>query len=361
MSLKTLQNLDRTETQKGKDMMYPVAKQKSPQTIHGTFTLPGDPTRPFIHTTTPLSITRSFSTILVTSHQPAVPSTNPANDFFPAEDASLPLSKESCFQATLSFKSPFPPRLSSSTSSSSTTTIDEQTPPVQTRFSHILLARKPEEWPLCPSADIDIFVNMARERDAENPATSSTFPAVEMRKVAMSELHNRGRALHERTELVIYRLREDGSHALPLEDEEAHHHALLHAYAVDRNGLLMLANNVGLGEGGLEAAGTLAWTFVLHVSPAGCKFGGGAGAGYCRDAPRNHHNPKKAVAWREYATNGWWVQEITFPRVGSGRGVVMSKVWSPWGVHVATMYQDGSVRGNRPWDGAEGERVGGKL
>ena len=41
---------------------------------------------------------------------------------------------------------------------------------------------------------------------------------------------------------------------------------------------------------------------------------------------------------------GWWVQEAIFPRVEAGRAIIMSKIWSPEGIHVATEYQDGIIR-----------------
>ncbi|KAK7995396.1 hypothetical protein PG990_014169 [Apiospora arundinis] len=40
----------------------------------------------------------------------------------------------------------------------------------------------------------------------------------------------------------------------------------------------------------------------------------------------------------------WWIQEATFPRVEANRCVVMSKIWSPRGKHVATEYQDGIIK-----------------
>jgi acyl-CoA thioesterase len=136
-----------------------------------------------------------------------------------------------------------------------------------------------------------------------------SFPIVDMKKVDMSSF-NKGKPLHERRELILYRLLEP----LPAE-EDANSHIVVHAYTVDRNGLLMLGNQMGMGKKFGRAA-SLSYSLVVHV------------------------NADEAVMKGE----GWWVQEVMFPRAAAGRGIVESKIWSPEGLHVATEYQDGLVQ-----------------
>jgi acyl-CoA thioesterase len=144
-----------------------------------------------------------------------------------------------------------------------------------------------------------------------------------MRKVDMSA-YNAGRDVHERRELVLYRLRPP---PLPTNDKErdgwewdANAHVAAHAYIADRNGLLMVANHIGFGFT-LTRAASLSYSFVMHVG--------------AEQAVMRHHDDGE---------DGWWIQEAWFPRSGAGRGIVESKIWSPAGVHVASEYQDGLVQ-----------------
>ncbi|KAL2142562.1 hypothetical protein VTI28DRAFT_1065 [Corynascus sepedonium] len=262
-------------------------------TIHGYFTRPGIPTRPFLYNVTPLTASRTFSTLSVTAFQPTQPSTNPQGDHFPLSDATLPLSPPS-FTAMCSFKLPEPDSQGVST----------QEAPPQDRFASILSSRAPEAWPPVPPVDITGLVELVGTDEAGN------FPVATMRKVDMTA-YNVGRPVHERCELMLYKL-----HA-PLPTSDANAHIVAHAYVADRNGLLVVGNHVGFGHAFSRAA-TLSYTFVVHV------------------------NPELAVMREE---DGWWVQEMYFPRVAAGRGIVESKIWSPTGVHVASEYQDGLVQG----------------
>jgi len=40
----------------------------------------------------------------------------------------------------------------------------------------------------------------------------------------------------------------------------------------------------------------------------------------------------------------WYVQEVSTDRLGDGRGVHRSRIWSEEGVHVASSMQDGLIR-----------------
>ncbi|KAK4039400.1 thioesterase-like superfamily-domain-containing protein [Parachaetomium inaequale] len=274
-------------------------------TIHGYFTRPGIPTRPFLYTVTPLTASRTFATLSITAHQPSQPSTNPQGDHFPLADATLlPLSPPA-FTAICSLKRPEPDSHSVST----------QEPPPQQRFAAILSTRAPSAWPPAPPIDITGIVEQA---GADQPGK---FPVATMRKVDMTA-YNEGRPVHERRELLLYRLikplppSEDG------EEEDANAHVAAHTYVADRNGLLMAGNHIGFGHSFGRAA-SLSYSFVVHVNAAEAVMRDGEG------------DDKE----------GWWVQEMWFPRAARGRGIVESKIWSPRGVHVATEYQDGLVQG----------------
>ncbi|KAJ4287059.1 hypothetical protein N0V88_007825 [Collariella sp. IMI 366227] len=266
-------------------------------TIHGFFTRPGDRTRPFIYNVTPLTSSRTFSTLSVTAYQPSQPSTNPDGDNFPAADASLPFPP--CFTAICSLKLPEADSVGVST----------QEAPPQERFASILSTREPDAWPPAPPVDI---TGMVEVFGADQPGR---FPIAIMHKVDMGA-YNEGRPVHERRELLLYKLRQplpaDGTDGF-----DANAHVVAHAYLADRNGLLMAGNHIGFGHS-LARAASLSYTFVMHV------------------------NASEAVMREE---DGWWVQEAWFPRCAAGRGIVESKIWSPRGVHVATEYQDGLIQG----------------
>lgn len=274
------------------------------QSIHGYFTSPGIHNRPFVYAVSPIAISRAFGTASVIARQPTQPSNNPAGDYFPLEDASLPLGGP-CYHAICSFKAPEP--------DSWGVNVQEDTP--QVRFAGILAQRKPQDWPPSPPADIDGVVRLVGDDIV------GTFPMVEMRKVDMTA-YNRGKPVGARRELVLYRLLAP----LPADGAggwDANAHVAVHGFVVDRNGLLMLGNHVGFGESFGRAA-SLSYSLVVHTA---------ASEAVMRFDEQDEHG------------NGWWVQEACFPRAAAGRGVIMSKIWSPRGVHVMTEYQDGLCKG----------------
>ncbi len=261
----------------------------------------------------------------MTARQPTSPSTNPERDYYPDADADLPLGPV-CFSAIVSFRPSTISRLAT------------QEPPPRTRFAEILDSRPPADWDPAPIADIDAMLDaLPGSRHAVG-----MFPGLEMRKVDM-RAYNAGRPLHERRELVFHRLLAPLLPATPGEggggNEEcaiagADAHICAHAYAADRNGLLLIGNNTA--EFGLETAGaaSLSYSFAVHV-----------------DAE------EAVMACDEEGPGQWWVQEACFPRVQAGRGIIHSKIWSPRGVHVATMYQDGILR----WKSGRRDEGAGKL
>ncbi|KAI6094016.1 Thioesterase/thiol ester dehydrase-isomerase [Hypoxylon rubiginosum] len=275
-------------------------------TIHGYFSEAGLIDKPFIYHVTTVAPNPGFHNLLVTVRQPISSSTNESGDHFPLEDANLPLGPV-CFNALVSFRPTVPSQH-----------IAQEISP-QKRFADVLSSRPPSEWDYAPHVDI------AKTVESHPMVRAGSFPLVDMRKVDLSTF-NEGKSLHERRELILYRL------LAPLPADDPNAHICTHAYEADRNGLLMIGNHVGFGHDFGRAA-SLSYSFIVHVNP--------------QDAVMSHGDDE------------WWIQEACFPRVEAGRGVIMSKIWSPSGVHVATEYQDGIIQ--RQWKPGEKQGRLGKL
>ncbi|KAH8664187.1 thioesterase-like superfamily-domain-containing protein [Xylariales sp. PMI_506] len=266
-------------------------KQFAIHTIHGYFTEVGRVDRAFIYEVTSIAENQSFPNLLVSARQPTEPSRSRGGDFFPLEDAEIPLGPV-CFSAVVSFR----PEVRRQ--------VDLQEPSPHIRFSEILSSRPPAAWDPAPLVDIDSIVSAVPEKPV------GWFPIVDMKKVDLTVV-NQGKPYHERKELIMYRL------IAPLPESEPDLHILTHAFEADRNGLLMVGNHAGFGFD-FGRALTLSNSFVVHV------------------------NPQDAVM--KYGDDEWWIQEVCFPRLDAARGIVMCKIWSPSGVHVATQYQDGIIQ-----------------
>jgi hypothetical protein len=230
----------------------------------------------------------------VIARQPRAPIKVQTDGRFCQGDAELPLGSI-CFSSICTFKRPEP------------LGIESQGESAQQRFGSILRSRPPLGWPPTPPVDIDAVV-------AAFPTVGAgTFPTLDMRKVDMSSF-NASLPPTERRELILYRL------LAPLPREDHNAHVLVHAFEADRNGLLMAGNHLGIGYN-LGAAASLSYSFYVHV------------------------NVDQAVMqFSDGEDDGWWIQEVSFPRAGSGRATLMSQIWSPEGLHVATGYQDGVLR-----------------
>lgn len=283
-------------------------------TIHGYFTAIGKPDRPFVYEVAVLTRGRSFLTARVEARQPLAPSraVPPGGactvllpddaDFRGEASGDAPLGFV-CFTAIVSFVLPRPHSFGA----------DCQEAPVQQRFASVLAQRPPSAWDPSPPVDIDVLLNVLERRDVVG-----TFPMVDMKKVDMAAFNDE-KPLHERRELILYRLLAP----LPANNTaECNAHVLVHAYAADRNGLLMTANHLEFPLN--DKVASLSNTFVVHTNAA-----------------------DTAMTYRPVAETdndlaaGWWIQEVCFPRAAAGRAIILNKIWSPAGVHVATEYQDG--------------------
>ena len=256
------------------------------QSIQGTFTNPGLVERPFVFDISPIQTGRSFMTRIINARQPQQPSETPDGPF-PLSDADTPLG-DICFTCITTFKRgrSSPDDIQASISG-------------QQLYSDILSKRAPNEWDPCPQIDLDIV------REAFPIEGHGSFPILDMYKVDMAEF-NEGKGLAERRELILYRPYQH----IPKNDPNGH--IVAHAFGADRNGLLMLSNQVGYGYRFGKAA-SLSYSFYVHV------------------------NAEEAVMDDE----GWWLWEVQYPRVNAGRCMMLSRIWSPEGKHVASGYQDG--------------------
>ncbi|RDA93512.1 hypothetical protein CP533_3981 [Ophiocordyceps camponoti-saundersi (nom. inval.)] len=263
-------------------------------TIQGVFTSPGMIDRPFIYDVSSLFSGRSFSAYVVKARQPTEPSERPQGPFSPPDaDSTL---GHVCFSCIATFKRSLP------------TPDDLQDPQsVQERFADVLSSRRPDQWEVTPQVDLDTV------RELFPDAGPGAFPILDMRKVDMTE-YNASRPATNRVQLLYYRLLEP----LPVDDVNAH--IVCHAFEADRNGLLMLANYIGYGRNNLAKGASLTYSFYVHV------------------------NADEAVI----KGDGWWLQEVRWPRVSAGRCMMESKIWSPEGRHVASGYQDCVVLPREP-------------
>lgn len=341
------------------------------QTISGAWTYPGYSDRPFIYTVTPLATSatsRSFLTYLVEARQPLAPHPFPSGAAAVSRGpAKLPPLGPTAFSALVSLVPPSPhlsPPPATSLSPGPAPQlplvhVTSSSPSPQQRFASVLASRAPEEWPLAPGVDV---TGVLRRVTIPQQLSRKSFPGVELRKVDMSSW-NAGREPWERTELLAYRLivppsptqeaRDDGDVDSDAKTEgcetdeadEPNLHAALHVFVSDRNGILMAANHLGFGEG-LGRTCSLTCAYVVHVDAEDCVMRRrGRSAAEGATSPRSSA-PVTASPWKgQWDNDGeWWISEVSFPRAAVGRATVLSRIWSPGGVHVATAYQDGSVR-----------------
>ncbi|RDA88170.1 hypothetical protein CP532_6834 [Ophiocordyceps camponoti-leonardi (nom. inval.)] len=258
-------------------------------TIQGVFTSPGLIDRPFIYDVSPIFSGRSFFACLVKARQPTEASKRPRGPFSPPDsDSAL---GHVCFSCITTFKRSVP-----------TPDDLQETPSVQERFADLLSSRRPDQWEASPQVDLDMV------RDLFPDAGPGGFPILDMHKVDMTE-YNASRPVTDRLQLVYYRLLK------PLPAEDVNAHIVCHAFEADRNGLIMLANHIGYGKNNLAKGVSLTYSFYMHV------------------------NAEEAVM----RADGWWLQEVRWPRVSAGRCMMESKLWGPDGRHVASGYQDSIV------------------
>lgn len=125
-------------------------------------------------------------------------------------------------------------------------------------FVFILLFCKLEEWLFVLLVDIIGVVEIVGDDQV------GMFLIVEMKKVDMKE-YNEGKLVYERWELFLYWLLK-----LLLDDKDVKSgydvnvYVLVYVFVVDRNGLLMVGNYIGLGYS-LGRVVSLSYYFVMYV------------------------------------------------------------------------------------------------
>jgi acyl-CoA thioesterase len=194
---------------------------------------------------------------------------------------------------------------------------EKQMKSAQERYADILTQRAPDEWEASPQLDVEAVTDLFPN------AGHGGFPMLDMYKVDMTA-YNADKDTPERRQLILYRPHK------PIAEDDPDAHIVAHAFEADRNGLIMLTNHLGWGYT-LGSAASLSYAFYVHV------------------------NAEEAVM----KGDGWWIQEVCWPRTGAGRGLLESRIWSPEGKHVASGYQDGMALPSKK--GLEWKKAGAKL
>ncbi|KAF2772922.1 Thioesterase/thiol ester dehydrase-isomerase [Teratosphaeria nubilosa] len=99
-------------------------------------------------------------------------------------------------------------------------------------------------------------------------------------------------------------------------------HLCAHLYASDRNSLYIVSNHLNMGDTWTQMA-SLAHTVIFHTEMQDLWFSERRGGG---------------------GDERWYIKEDSTDRVTNGRGTYRSRVFSPSGVHVASVLQDGMIR-----------------
>jgi acyl-CoA thioesterase II len=201
-----------------------------------------------------------------------------------------------CFTCTCSFK----------TEESSDLDAQESVD-VWSKYDSVLKGKKPDDFPEAPGMDVPGYHN-------------DKFPGLTMKRVDMSA-YNDPREPLERRQLIFYR---------PIGElpSDLNLHMCAHLYASDRNSLFIVANHLGVG-GSFSQMGSLTHTVTFHANLKDLRFE--------RNEPPNS------------SQGNWFCKEDRTDRASVGRANFHSRVFSPDGVHVMSIVQDGMVRiGERP-------------
>lgn len=206
--------------------------------------------------------------------------------------------KGACFTCTCSFKT------------DETSDLDVQEPmDLWTKYDSVLNGKRAEDFPEAPGMDVPSYHELLR-----NGHPNDKFPGLTMKRVDMSVYNDQREPLNRR-QLIFYKPIGELSPDLNL-------HMCAHLYASDRNSLFIAANHLGLG-GSFSQMGSLAHTVTFH-SPLKDLQLDKYGSGLSRD--------------------NWFCKEDRTDRASVGRGMFHSRVFSPDGVHVISIMQDGMMR-----------------
>ncbi|KAK3071293.1 hypothetical protein LTR53_008886 [Teratosphaeriaceae sp. CCFEE 6253] len=251
--------------------------------VTGNFLLPGSITIPFVYKVHIINNGRSFATRIVNVTQ--------------AQGKGI------CFTCICSFKiaedSPFDAQEE----------ID-----IWDKYKSVLDGRKPEDFEECPGMDVPWY--WKRRKDT---GENDQFPGLTARKVDMA-CYNQPKHPLDRRQLILYRT----IGTLPASPNM---HLCAHLYASDRNSLFIVANQFDVGDVWTKM-GSLVHSVTFHTGMEDLFFQPSEDS----QSPLDDSNGR------------WFCKEDWSDRVGAGRALFHSRIWSPGGRHVATVLQDGMIR-----------------
>lgn len=208
-----------------------------------------------------------------------------------------------CFTCTCSFKT------------DESSDLDAQEPmDLWTKYDSVLNGKKPDDFPEAPGMDVPRYHKML-----QNGHPNDKFPGLTMKRVDMSAYNERREPL-DRRQLIFYKPIGELSSDLNL-------HMCAHLYASDRNSLFIVAAHLGVG-GSFSQMGSLTHTVTFHAPLKSLRLD-----------QKDSRLPQ----------GDWFCKEDRTDRASVGRANFHSRVFSPDGVHVMSIMQDGMVRvGERP-------------
>lgn len=252
--------------------------------ITGWFILAGLPGVPFVYKVHNIRDGRSYCTRIVNVTQAS--------------------EKGVCFTCTCSFK----------TEESSNLDAQESVELWQ-KYDPVLRGKKPEDFPEAPGLDVPGYHELLK-----NGHPNDEFPGLTTKRVDMSA-YNDPREPLDRRQLIFYK---------PIGElpPDPNLHICAHLYASDRNSLFIVANHYGVGDSFHQMA-SLAHTVIFH-------------------APLRDLLLKKEATSNSLPQGDWFCNEDRTDRASVGRAMFHSRVFSPNGVHVSSITQDGMIRVGEP-------------
>lgn len=277
--------------------VYAQAAWAAAQTVNGNFVLhnvagyfilPGLLDVPFVYKVHNIRDGRSYCTRIVNVTQAS--------------------GKGVCFTCTCSFKT------------EESSDLDAQEPmDLWSQYDSVLKGKKPDDFPEAPGMDVPRYYKLLQRGHPNDK-----FPGLTMTRVDMSAYNDPREPLDHR-QLFFYRPIGELSSDLNL-------HMCAHLYASDRNSLYIVAAHLGVG-GSFSQMGSLAHTVIFHAPLKDLRLEGN------KLSDSSQGNPQ----------GNWFCKEDRTDRASVGRANFHSRVFSPDGVHVMSIVQDGMVRiGERP-------------
>jgi acyl-CoA thioesterase II len=183
------------------------------------------------------------------------------------------------------------------------------------KYDSVLEGKKPDDFPEAPGMDVPGYHKLL-----QNGLPNDKFPGLTMKRVDMSA-YNDPREPLDRRQLIFYR---------PIGElpSDLNLHVCAHLYASDRNSLFIVANHLEVGSS-FSQMGSLTHTVIFHAPLKDLRL----------ESKKSSKNSQ----------GNWFCKEDRTDRASVGRANFHSRVFSPEGVHVISIVQDGMIRiGERP-------------